>query len=101
VSSHLEDDFDLSVVVETWASIGGIPRHWHEALVHEHERNIREPAGSPPIAPANYCTELDLPEGSTWPEVVASVLDALTGRPTCEHLREVQIALDLGEEAER
>jgi len=26
MSSHLEDDFDLSVVVETWASIGDIPR---------------------------------------------------------------------------
>lgn len=101
MSSHLEHDFDLVDVVETWASIGEIPRHWHEALVQEHERNIREPAGSPPIAPANYCTELDLPEGSTWPEVVASVLDALTGRPTWEHLREVQIALDLGEETER
>jgi hypothetical protein len=100
MSSHLEEDFDLSVVVETWASIGEIPRHWQESLVHEHERNIREPAGSPPIAPANYCSELDLPEGSTWPEVVASILDVLTGRPTWEHLRKVKIALDLPEEEE-
>jgi hypothetical protein len=101
MSRHLDDDFDLSVVVETWKSIGDIPRHWHEALIKERERNVRAPVASAPIAPGSYCCELDLPYGSTWPEVVASLLDALTGRPTFEHLQEVQIALGVDEEVER
>jgi hypothetical protein len=101
MSRHLDDDSDLSVVFETWESIREIPRPWHEGLIKEHERNVREPAASAPIAPSSYCCELDLHYGSTSPEVVASLIDALTGRQTFEHLREVQIALDLGEEVER
>lgn len=101
MSRHLAYDFDLVDVVEAWVAERQLPKAMQAFLAEEHQRSLDEPAWSPPIAPANYCTELDLPEGSTWPEVVASLLDALTGRPTWEHLREVQIALDLLHEVER
>lgn len=39
------------------------------------------------IAPSETCEEADLPHGSTWTEVVASVLDAQQG--TSNHLREL------------
>jgi hypothetical protein len=100
MSRYLEYDFDLVDVVETWVAERQLPKAMRAFLAEEHQRSLDEPAWSPPIAPANYCTELDLPEGSTWPEVVASILDALTGRPTWERLRKVQIALDLPEEVE-
>ena len=100
MSRHFTYNFDLVDVVETWVSEQQLPKAMQAFLAEEHQRSLDEPVLSPPIAPANYCTELDLPEGSTWPEVVASILDTLTGRPTWEHLREVQIALDLGGETE-
>ena len=96
MSCHLAYNFDLVDVVETWVADQQLPKAMQAFLAEEHQRSLDEPVCSPPIAPANYCNELDLPEGSTWPEVVATILDALTGRPTWEHLRGVQIALDLG-----
>ena len=100
MSRHFTYNFDLVDVVETWVAERQLPQAMRVFLAEEHQRSLNEPVWSPPIAPANYCTELDLPEGSTWPEVVASILDALRGRPTWEHQREIQIALDLGGKAE-
>jgi hypothetical protein len=99
--SRHEYDFDLVDVVETWVADGELPKAMRAFLAEEHQRTLDEPAGSPPLAPSNYCAELELPEGSTWQEVVASLLGALRGRPTWEHLREVQIAMGLDEEAGR
>lgn len=87
MSRHLAYDFDLANVVETWVAEQQLPKEMQAFLAEEHQRSLDEPVCSPPIALANYCTELDLPDGSTWPEVVASILDALTGCPTWEHLR--------------
>ena len=101
MSPHLEYDFDLVGVVETWVADRDLPKAMRAFLAEEHQRTLDEPPDSQPIAPANYCIELDLPQGSTWPEVVASTLDALTGSPTWEHLREVQLAIGLGEESGR
>jgi hypothetical protein len=99
--SRNDYDFDLVDVVETWVADRELPKATRGFLAEEHQRTLDESPYSPPIAPANYCAELELPKGSTWPEVVASLLDALTGRPTWEHLREAQIAMDLDEEAGR
>jgi hypothetical protein len=99
--SRHDYDFDLVDVVETWVADRELPKAMRGFLAEEHQRTLDEPPYSPPIAPANYCAEMELPQGSTWPEVVASLLDALTGRPTWEHLREVQIAMGLYEEAGR
>ncbi len=99
--SRHDYDFDLVDVFETWVADRKLPKAMEAFLAEEHQRNIDEPPYSPPIAPSNYCAELELPRGSTWPEVVASLLDATTGRPTWEHTREVQIAMGLDEEVGR
>lgn len=99
--SRHDRDFDLVDVFETWVADRELPKTMRAFLADAHQENLDEPPGFPSIAPASCCAEMELPQGSTWPEVVASLLDALTGRPTWEHLREVQIAMGLDEEAER
>lgn len=88
-------EYDLADIVETWAAEKELSKEMEEFLWREHEANLSELVVSPPIAGGMYCSELDLPQGSTWPEVVAALLDALTGRPTEERLIEVREALGL------
>jgi len=42
------------------------------------------------IAPAVYCSELDLPQGSYWVEVLAAALDAVPDINGTDHLRLLQ-----------
>lgn len=96
--SRYDRDFDLVDVVVTWAADGELPKAMRAFLADAHQENLDEPPGFPSIAPASICADMELPQGSTWPEVVASLLDATSGRATWEHLREVQIAMGIDEE---
>jgi hypothetical protein len=99
--SRHDRDFDLVDVFETWVADRELPKAMRAFLADAHQENLDEPPGFPSIAPSSICAEMELPWGSTWPEVVASLLDATTGRPTWEHTRELQIAMGLDEEVER
>lgn len=90
-------------IAENWIADRSLPTEIVELLEEAQATNL-ETAGlaSPSIAPSYICTELDLPQGSTWPEVVASLLDAVSpdanGIIRDHHLNAIRDALGIEEE---
>ena len=83
-------NFDLDEITEAWIADRRLPKAVIQQLKEAHQENCAGVSSVPYIAPGNYCTELDLPEGSTWPEVIASLLDACINPIKQTYLREVQ-----------
>ncbi len=84
-------DFDLENLVDQWIADRKLSADAIEWLRGEfNELTGMGIIESPSIAPANVCTELDLERGSTWLEVLASLLDASFADDSASHLREIR-----------
>lgn len=72
---------DSQEIVESWAANRHLTPDQRQALVAEHNETIRRMGEitSFDIAPSHFCEEADLPQGSTWAEVIASILEEQTG----------------------
>ncbi len=77
-------------IAENWIADRSLPPEQIAWLKTDHAANVHNVGlSAPSIAPGHICTELDLPQGSTWIEVVACLLDAIYGTADA-HLAEVQ-----------
>jgi len=67
----------LADIAEEWIAARQLPNAMVQILAKNHAAHIQggQPF-SPSIAPRSVCEELDLPQGSTWMEVNAALLDA-------------------------
>lgn len=92
-------DFCTEEIAENWIADRSLPPEQITWLKTEHQKNLERPgeASTAHIAPGHICTELDLPQGSAWLEVMASLLDAVEGTGE-QRLHEVQIAWGLGDD---
>lgn len=69
-------DFNLADLAEHWIADRKLSEDAIEWLRGEFNELTSTGGWLPMIAPGHYCSELELPQGSTWPEVLASLLDA-------------------------
>ncbi len=83
-------NFDLDEITEAWIADRRLPKAVIQQLKEAHQEHVSGESGVPYIAPGNYCSELELPPGSTWSEVIASLLDACINPIKQTYLREVQ-----------
>jgi len=76
---------DVSDVVEAWIADRKLSRRKLAFLRTVFDQGMESISRGvhPPTAGGIYCEELELPHGSSWLEVVASLLDHLEPRPTC------------------
>jgi hypothetical protein len=90
---------NLTEVVESWVADRDLSTAEHEWLHDMVQSAINEPIGLPLTAPHDVCTDVDLPQGSAWIEVAASVLDAFdkTGN---EYLNAIRDLYELGSQEE-
>ena len=68
---------NLDDLIEAYAADDCISDNQVDLLRSTVEGALQEPGGIPMIAGSHQCQELDLPQGSTCPEVAAALLDAL------------------------
>ena len=72
-------DWTIQDVLEGWIADRTISRRKLAFLKQMHEINVNS-EGLPLICPSHISKELDLPNGSTWPYVIADFLDFLEGQ---------------------
>ena len=72
-------DWTIKDVLEGWIADRTISRRKLAFLKQMHEINVNS-EGLPLICPSNISRELDLPNGSTWPYVIADFLDFIEGQ---------------------
>ena len=72
-------DWTIQDVLEGWIADRTISRRKLAFLKQMHEINVNS-EGQPLICPSNISKELDLPNGSTWPYVIADFLDFHEGQ---------------------
>ncbi len=70
---------EIDSVVETWIADRKLPRRAVGFLKTVHNQSLESigSGASCHIAPRSICSELDLPQGSYWVQVVAMLLDHL------------------------
>lgn len=92
-------DLSTEEIAENWIADRSLPPEQIDWLKAEHQGNLNQPgdASTASIAPGSICTELDLPQGSAWVEVISSLLDAVEGTGD-QRLIELQIAWGLGDD---
>ena len=81
---------NLEEITDAWIADHDLPIEMIQHLKEGHREICSEPCGSPQIAPVHVCSELDLPQGSTWIEVAAALLDACLNPMKQTHLDEVR-----------
>lgn len=89
---------DLEQITENWIADRAIAPDILQRLEADHDQDVACPIGLLNTAPGVYCEELDLPQGSAWVEVRASLLDACHGLTNDQHLNQVRDAYGLDEE---
>ena len=72
-------DWTIKDVLEGWIADRTISRRKLAFLKQMHEINVNS-EGQPLICPSHISSELDLPNGSTWPYVIADFLDFHEGQ---------------------
>ena len=72
-------DWTIKNVLEGWIADRTISRRKLAFLKQMHEINVNS-EGLPLICPSHISKELDLPNGSTWPYVIADFLDFIEGQ---------------------
>jgi len=93
---------DLEQITENWIADRTIAPDFLKQMLRDHDEDVACPMGLLSTAPGIYCEELDLPKGSAWVEVRASLLDACNGLANDRHLSEVREAYGLdGESADQ
>ena len=93
----LPEVLDSETVLEHWCSLPvgenghrDLPEQMVDFLDRGFETSISGLVASFPTAPGTACTECDLPQGSTWAEVEAVMLDTVLNPGKDAHLLEVQ-----------
>jgi hypothetical protein len=89
----------IADVAEDWIADQSLSTEQRDWLLEAHTENV-ESVGYPEqahIAPGHYCSEFDLPAGSTWIEIAAALLDLAEGNKNDQRLHEVQRAWGLGD----
>ena len=72
-------DWTIETVLEDWIADRTISRRKLAFLKQMHDINVNS-GGEPLICPSHISSELDLPNGSSWPDVIADFLDFLEGK---------------------
>ena len=72
-------DWTIETVLEDWIADRTISRRKHAFLKQMHDINVNS-GGEPLICPSHISSELDLPNGSSWPDVIADFLDFIEGQ---------------------
>ena len=76
----MSNDWTIEAVLEGWIADRTKPSRRKLAFLKQmHNINVVS-GGEPLICPSHICKELDLPNGSTWPYVIADFLDFLEGQ---------------------
>ena len=76
----MSNDWTIEAVLEGWIADRTKPSRRKLAFLKQmHNINVAS-GGEPLICPSHICKELDLPNGSTWPYVIADFLDFIEGQ---------------------
>jgi len=90
----------LEDIAENWIADRTIAADILQQLEDEHDQDVACPLGLLSTAPGHYCEEVGLPQGSSWIEVRASLLDACHGMTNDHHLKQIREAYGLDEQGE-
>ena len=76
----MSNDWTIEAVLEGWIADRTKPSRRKLAFLKQmHNINVAS-GGEPLICPSHISSELDLPNGSTWPYVIADFLDFIEGQ---------------------
>ena len=88
----MNEEWTIEDVLEGWIADRTISRRKRAFLKQMHDINVSSDS-EPLICPNHISSELDLPDGSSWPDVLANFLDFIEGQKVGHKVLDHQMEL--------